>query len=72
MKTSISPKLEVTILSYDSTLLGYVFWHLSPYAFYYITVAGVPYDFNILKKVGHGPLVSFETTWVSHDLNLEK
>lgn len=38
----------------------HVLRHLPHFAFYYITVAYVPYDFNVLKNVGHDPLVSFE------------
>ena len=60
------------VLSSGSTWPVYVLRHLLLYAFYYITVAYVPYDFDVLRNVGHDPLVNFEITLVSHDPNFKK
>ena len=71
MKASLFPQTQS-----DHFLLWQHFvcllWHLPHYAFHYITVAYVPYDFNVLQNVGQEPPVSFEITSVSHDLNFRK
>lgn len=58
------PQLEVS-----SRVFICLLWHLTTLWFHYITVAYVPYDFNVLRNVDHDPQVSIEIPAVGHDLN---
>lgn len=53
----------------DQHCIRMSFMTLTTLCFHYITVACVPYDFNVLRNVDHDPLVSFEIPLVGHDLN---